>query len=124
MLFCTIMTELRKKRGWSLRETAEKTGITEFTLAQVEKRYKLLGPYYVMRIADVFEVPFAELAIKNSIIDEYEDADKVRRVFEILDMEPDSWMHIRKVDHLTEDEVIKMKNYHLKIIKEYEKKVD
>lgn len=108
-LFADVMPKLRRKKGWSLAKAAHEIGISEFVLAQVEKRYKLLNPYYLFKIADLFDYPFAELAIMNSLIDEYKNAEKVRRVFEYLEMEPGSWMHIKSVDELTVEQIEQMK---------------
>lgn len=120
--FARLIKELRQDIKISQAELAYLIGISEFEIMQIEKgAAKTPGPYLLLKLADALHFPFAELMKQAGCIDTYENASKVRSVFEELDMIPDSWVHIKSVDHMTSEEIQSLKNFYQEMYKRAKK---
>lgn len=105
----SLFKELRLSKRLTLYQVSEYVSISEFELKQVENMYRRFTPYDLLKLADLFEYTFAELAISNETIDYYEDAEKVRWVFEQFELDSSSYIHISFVDEFTEETIKDMK---------------
>lgn len=103
-----LFKELRLSKGLTLHQVSIFVGTSEFELKQVEKMFRRFTPSELLKIADLFEYPFAELALSNGTIDYYEDAKKVRWVFEQFKLESNSYIHISFVDDINDEEIKEM----------------
>lgn len=107
-----LVRELRKKRNMTLKELANKVELSEFDLAQIENSIGWWhNPYTNLLLAKALDYPFADLLVASGTIDEYEDADHVRWVFEQLDLDSEMKIHIRNVDDFDEEVIEREKGF-------------
>ncbi|HAE61990.1 helix-turn-helix domain-containing protein [Caldanaerobacter subterraneus] len=57
----TKLEALRKQKGWTQREVAERLHISGSIISQVEKGFRKAYPKLMRRLAEVFEVEVSDL---------------------------------------------------------------
>ncbi|MBR4728109.1 MAG: helix-turn-helix transcriptional regulator [Clostridia bacterium] len=83
--FPLIITELRKSRGISQKEAAEKLGISQALLSHYEKGIRECGQSFLVRIADFYDVSVDYLLGRENT------PNRVSSIFASLDESAENW---------------------------------
>lgn len=83
--FPLIITELRKSRGISQKEAAEKLGISQALLSHYEKGIRECGQSFLVRIADFYDVSVDYLLGRET------DPNRIGNLLAALDEDSDDW---------------------------------
>lgn len=58
------LAELRARRGWTLREVQDRSGVNVATLSQLERGLMTPQPRHLAALADAFGVPVASWRVR------------------------------------------------------------
>lgn len=82
------LLELRKSRGWTQEQVAEKVGLTRSTISNIERGTRSLTLETLRRFCDAFSLNVSYFAIESNEDDVIDVLDRLRTVFaEVSDSE-------------------------------------